>query len=53
MKEGSGLFGRARCGAIAHPWRGRWPSLAQAGGNDPAKLPGALKAVTSWVQERL
>jgi alanyl-tRNA synthetase len=29
------------------------PELAQAGGNDPAKLPAALKAVTSWVQERL
>ncbi len=29
------------------------PDLAQAGGNDPAKLPGALKAVMPWVQERL
>ncbi|MEW5707581.1 MAG: alanine--tRNA ligase [Pseudomonadota bacterium] len=29
------------------------PDLAQAGGNDPAKLPAALKGVTSWVQERL
>jgi alanyl-tRNA synthetase len=29
------------------------PDLAQAGGSDPAKLPAALKAVASWVQERL
>jgi alanyl-tRNA synthetase len=27
--------------------------LAQAGGNDPAKLPGALAAVTDWVRERI
>jgi alanyl-tRNA synthetase len=29
------------------------PDLAQAGGNDPTRLPGALKAVVPWVRERL
>ena len=29
------------------------PDMAQAGGNDPAKLPAALAAVPSWVAERL
>ncbi|HEY7642068.1 MAG TPA: alanine--tRNA ligase [Steroidobacteraceae bacterium] len=29
------------------------PDLAQAGGNDPAKLDEALAAVAPWVQERL
>ena len=29
------------------------PDLAQAGGTEPAKLPDALKSVTSWVQQRL
>ncbi|MBI3897171.1 MAG: alanine--tRNA ligase [Gammaproteobacteria bacterium] len=27
--------------------------MAQAGGNDPTALPGALQAVTDWVSERL
>jgi len=29
------------------------PDMAQAGGNDPTKLEGALAAVASWVSERL
>ena len=29
------------------------PDMAQAGGNDPAGLPDALKAVSNWVNERL
>ena len=29
------------------------PDMAQAGGNDPSKLPAALAAVPSWVAERL
>ncbi len=29
------------------------PDMAQAGGNDPAALPGALKSVESWVKDRL
>jgi alanyl-tRNA synthetase len=29
------------------------PDMAQAGGNDPAKLPAALAAVSAWVAERL
>ena len=29
------------------------PDMAQAGGNDPAKLPAALASVASWVAGRL
>jgi alanyl-tRNA synthetase len=29
------------------------PDMAQAGGNDPARLPQALASVTSWVSERI
>jgi len=29
------------------------PDMAQAGGNDPAALPGALKSVEGWVKDRL
>ena len=29
------------------------PDMAQAGGNDPARLPSALQSVTAWVGERL
>ena len=29
------------------------PDMAQAGGNDPAKLPAALASVSGWVGERL
>ena len=29
------------------------PDMAQAGGNDPSKLPAALAAVPGWVAERL
>ncbi len=29
------------------------PDMAQAGGTEPAKLPGALQAVAAWVQERV
>jgi len=29
------------------------PDMAQAGGTEPAKLPGALEAVKSWVEERV
>ncbi len=29
------------------------PDMAQAGGNDPAALPGALQSVVPWVRERL
>ncbi len=29
------------------------PDMAQAGGNDPAALPGALKTVLPWLEERL
>ena len=29
------------------------PDMAQAGGNDPAKLPAALASVSGWVAERL
>ncbi len=29
------------------------PDMAQAGGNDPAKLPAALAAVPAWVAQRL
>ena len=29
------------------------PDMAQAGGNDPAKLPAALASVPAWVAERL
>ena len=29
------------------------PDMAQAGGNDPAKLPAALASVSAWVGERL
>jgi alanyl-tRNA synthetase len=29
------------------------PDMAQAGGNDPAKLPAALASVSEWVAERL
>ena len=28
------------------------PDMAQAGGTDPAKLPGALEAVRGWVEQR-
>jgi len=27
--------------------------MAQAGGSDPAGLPGALQSVKSWVEQRL
>jgi alanyl-tRNA synthetase len=29
------------------------PEMAQAGGNDPAKLPEALQSVRAWVEQRL
>src|SRR5690606_25360488 len=29
------------------------PDMAQAGGTEPAKVPGALQSVTTWVAERL
>ena len=29
------------------------PDMAQAGGTEPAKLPGALESVKSWVEQRL
>jgi alanyl-tRNA synthetase len=29
------------------------PDLAQAGGNDPAKLEAALASVRAWVEERV
>jgi len=29
------------------------PDMAQGGGNDPAKLKGALKSVGEWVESRL
>ncbi len=29
------------------------PDMAQAGGNDPAALPAALKSVRGWVEQRL
>jgi len=29
------------------------PDMAQAGGTEPAKLPGALETVRSWVEERV
>jgi alanyl-tRNA synthetase len=29
------------------------PDMAQAGGTDPAKLPGALQSVRSWVEQRV
>ena len=29
------------------------PDMAQAGGNDPAALPGALQAVPEWVRQQL
>jgi alanyl-tRNA synthetase len=29
------------------------PDMAQAGGNDPAAIPGALSSVVAWLQERL
>jgi alanyl-tRNA synthetase len=29
------------------------PDMAQAGGDDPAKLPGALQSVRPWVEQRL
>ena len=29
------------------------PDMAQAGGNEPAKLPAALATVTAWVEQRL
>jgi alanyl-tRNA synthetase len=29
------------------------PDMAQAGGTEPAKLPGALQSVKSWVEERV
>ena len=29
------------------------PDMAQAGGNDPSKLPAALESVPNWVRERL
>ncbi len=29
------------------------PDMAQAGGTDPAKLPGALQSVKSWVEQRV
>ena len=29
------------------------PDLAQAGGNDPARLPEALRSVHAWVEQRL
>jgi alanyl-tRNA synthetase len=29
------------------------PDMAQAGGSDPARLPGALQSVRSWVESRI
>ena len=29
------------------------PEMAQAGGNDPARLPAALASVRAWVEQRL
>jgi alanyl-tRNA synthetase len=29
------------------------PDMAQAGGTDAAKLPGALQSVRPWVEQRL
>jgi alanyl-tRNA synthetase len=29
------------------------PDMAQAGGSEPGKLPGALQSVKSWVEERV
>jgi len=29
------------------------PDMAQAGGTEPAGLPGALQGVAAWVEERL
>jgi alanyl-tRNA synthetase len=29
------------------------PDMAQAGGTEPAKLPAALQAVKSWIEERV
>ncbi|MDD5177034.1 MAG: alanine--tRNA ligase [Sterolibacterium sp.] len=29
------------------------PDMAQAGGNDPTKLPAALAGITAWVEQRL
>ena len=29
------------------------PDMAQAGGNEPAKLPAALASVSAWVEQRL
>jgi alanyl-tRNA synthetase len=29
------------------------PDMAQAGGTDPAGLPGALQSVKSWVEQRV
>jgi alanyl-tRNA synthetase len=33
--------------------RGRRPSMAQAGGTDPEKLPEALASVRAWVEQKL
>jgi hypothetical protein len=33
--------------------RGRWPSMAQAGGTSPEKLPEALASVRGWVEQKL
>ena len=29
------------------------PDMAQAGGNDPAGLPGALEGVPGWIKQQL
>ena len=33
--------------------RGRHPSMAQAGGTTPEKLPEALASVRGWVEQKL
>jgi alanyl-tRNA synthetase len=54
------LIGRFKAGdlikAVAEEVGGRGggrPDMAQAGGNDPAGIPAALKTATRWVEERI
>jgi alanyl-tRNA synthetase len=56
----SDLTGRVKAGELVNfvaqqvgGKGGGRPDMAQAGGTEPAKLPGALQTVKSWVEERV
>jgi alanyl-tRNA synthetase len=56
----SDLTGRVKAGVLVNfvaqqvgGKGGGRPDMAQAGGTEPAKLPGALQTVKSWVEERV